>query len=497
MSNLGLSFTPIQVSGDIITERLKLKNAQITVDDNDYSTINLSNFVGNTASFENINILGNGIVGGNLEVGGNLKVDFKLEPQVLVVPLATVQVLNAQSADLKEITSNNITNGNLMITNKIHSNIGNILTINATTINSSQINNTGTIYSLNGADIKGSLTVRNPNNPADYIQLRPDIDSFAIGGSNIIFDGQKNNYTATFDGFSQINMNDPVFLNQSTTTGENINSNSITLNDFTPTTKINKLYNINGELYFNNKKIQEANVVGNFVPIIQQVSNDISKYQTCVSYYLDFTTIGSNQTLNYYNQVPYPSFSDLPSLLYLSNAQSATTSLQLYNVSSQRTVGRLDGFTLKIFNNSAHKIAIYFSDKTNPSYNIWDGSAYITHIHIEADECIVFVYQQSFSQYFVVSRSVNLENYEIKLNNFQSVGTFTGTNANLSGYLYAGFGAIATTWTPNLATDTITPLSVMPGNIDVKNGNLRIADGFSVIYNNTSTFSANMLVPKS
>ena len=74
MSNLGLSFMPIQVSGDITTERLKLKNAQITVDDDDYSTINLSNFVGNTASFDNINILGNGIVGGNLEVSGNLKV---------------------------------------------------------------------------------------------------------------------------------------------------------------------------------------------------------------------------------------------------------------------------------------------------------------------------------------------------------------------------------------------------------------------------------------
>lgn len=488
-NNLGLNFTPILLAGDIITTGLKVKNATITVDNDDYSTINLSNFVGNTASFDNINILGNGIIDGNLEVGGNLSVGVAIDAPVIVVPLATFQIVNSQSADLREITSNNITNGNLLISNRIHSNTANLTIINSTTINSSQINS-GIIYS-NGCDISGNLIIRNPLNGNDNFQFQPQNDAFKISGSNILMDGVSSTYQATFENFSQININDPLFLNDTTTAGEHVNANSITLNNFTPSTKNNKLYNINGELYFNNSKLQQANLSGNYVPIIQQVSNDISKYQTALSYQLDFSSIGSNGTYFYYNSNPYPSVSDLPSFLFLYNAQNASTHLQLYDSTSQRRVGYLDGFKTTIQNDSSHKVAIYFSQKTNPTQNIYDGSSIVNHVDIDPDETIVFIYQQTFNYYYIVSRTVNLEAYNMKFNNMESVGTFSGATITAT-TLGANLAILGNVLMNNLLTGTITNT---PNSIRLQ-GNMTIDPGYMITYSNTTIVQGNQLTDK-
>lgn len=457
-NNLGLNYIPLVLSNEILTSSIKLRDATIITDVGDTNTYNLSNFGGNTATYDNINILGNGIIGGNLDVSGNLKVDVAIEAPIIVVPVASVQVLNAQNADLREITSNNITNSNLIYSTRLQSNIGNIFNINATNINSSQINNSGNIFA-NGVDINGLLTIRNPSNSADYLQINPQFDSVYIGGSNIVLDGQTNNNTITIDGFSRVNINDPTFLNQTTTTGENINANSITLNNFTPSITSNKIYNLSGKLYFNGQPLETGNISGNYVPIIQQVSNDISKYQTSLSYYLDFTPIGGNQTLFYYNIKPYPSFSDLPSLLYLSNAGNSSTHLQLYDTASQRRVGYIDGHFTTIINDSTHRIGIYFSEKANPQFNIYNGSGLVSHIDIEPDETIIFVYQQSFSHYFIASRTVNFEAFNIKLNNFSSIGTFSGSTITAT----------------NTTSTNLTATNITSTNANISN-NLRVSN---------------------
>ena len=511
-TNYGLNFAPIQLTGQTRTQELYVNNLRVISDPDDYSTLNLSDIGGNTAIFSNLSILGNGIIGGNLDVGGNLKVDLGIEAPVIVVPLAAVQVLTSVNADLTNITCSNITVSNSFVANgnaTFNSNIsingnlthtgnlvltgnlsvsGNRTTINSnTTIVGNTLINTfvniqpdGQLFARNGIDTSGLFTVRNQLNPADYLQINPQADSVYIGGSNIVIDGQTNNHTFTVDGFSSISLNDPT--------------NPIQLVNTTPASTANKLYNVNGRLYFNGNVLEQGNIAGNYVPIIQQVSNDISKYQTCVSYYLDFTPIPNNGTFLYYSSVPYPSFSDLPSFLYLSNASSATKSLQLYDVSSQRTVGKLDGFHLTVFNNSAHHIAVYFSDKTNPTFNIWDGTTLVTHVDIDIDECIVFVYQQSFNYFFVASRSVNLENYNIKFNNFESIGTFSGTTIT----------ATTTTSTNLNSTSFATTTANISGNMRVGNigafthpnigvnANLLFEEGHIVVSNATPTQDAQL-----
>ena len=494
-TNYGLNFAPIALTGQTRTQELYINNLRVISDPDDTNTLNLSDLGGNTTIVSNLFVNDDAVVLGNLNIGGNVDISATLKPQVLIVPFASVSVINSTNADLTNINCSNIVIGNNFTSNgnatfnsnlilngnatfNSNLNLNGRLTVLGNTIINSNINilPDGSLIARNGANISGNMVILNPSDSTDFISVRPSNDTIDVY-SNLTIDGINSTRTFKIDNFANISLNDPV--------------NAMELVNATPSSTTNKLYNVNGRLHFNGNTLEIGNISGNYVPIIQQVSNDISKYQTALSYQLDFSSIGSNGTYFYYNSNPYPSVSDLPSFLFIYNAQNASTHLQLYDSTSQRRVGYLDGFMTTIQNDSSHKVAIYFSQKTNPTNNIFNGSTIVNHIDIEPDESIIFVYQATFNYYYIVSRTVNLEAYTMKFENMESVGTFAGTTITAT-TLGANLALFGNAGMNNLITKTIAPTET---NIRLQ-GNMTIDQGYMMTYSNTAVIQGNQLTDK-
>ena len=157
-TNYGLNFAPIALTGQTRTQELYVNNLRVISDPDDTNTLNLSDLGGNTTIVSNLFVNDDGTVLGNLNIGGNVDITGTLKPQVLIVPFASVSVINSTNADLTNINCSNIIIGNNFTSNG-NATFNSNLTLNGNLSHAGNLNLTGRLTVLGNTLINTNVNI--------------------------------------------------------------------------------------------------------------------------------------------------------------------------------------------------------------------------------------------------------------------------------------------------------------------------------------------------